>query len=392
VRWLGVANGLLVAGALLHGQSLRPCADRRWATLALAGIVTAGTFLVLRHEFRGSPATNAAQEAALSEPSTYEPGRVHKSKKAKDDVITKHLLAPGKWFSWLFWQPFRFASSYMPTDIAIALIGYAAALCGIPTLRRGLRRRHWIWPALALYCGALCVAWPDPNSRYLVPLLPLMMLGLLDGIAALGTPAAHPARRRVFSALWFVFVVSIVLCNLSLWSIEVWVARSPHFYARYEQGLNRDLIAAGHYLELQARPDQKIAVSVKYDNLNRHHLSGYGQRVTILLADHPAIAVPADLCIQPDETDPAEQDLIQWAARHGVKFYLFQPPVNPWRLWHFRVPSWIQERMSKRGSDEEPSSAGAGWQLWQLDDGRMRRVALNQSEDWPADVPGMDRP
>jgi hypothetical protein len=236
------------------------------------------------------------------------------------------------------------------------------------------------------------VAWPDPNSRYFVPLLPLMMLGLLDGIAALGASGAGRTRRLVFSTLWFVFVVSIVLCNVALWSIEVWVARSPHFYARYEQGLNQDLIAAGHYLEQRAGPDQKIAVSMKYDNLNHHHLSGYGQRVTILLANHPAIAAPVDVCIQPDESDPEEeQDLVKWADEHGVKFYLYQPPVNPWRLWHFRVPAWLQEQMSKRGADEEPSPEGAAWQLWKIGNGTMKRVALNRSEDWPADVPGMER-
>ena len=47
VRWLGVANWVLVAGALLQGQNLlamwqRP--DRRWVAMLLAGVITAGTF------------------------------------------------------------------------------------------------------------------------------------------------------------------------------------------------------------------------------------------------------------------------------------------------------------------------------------------------------------
>ena len=196
----------------------------------------------------------------------------------------------------------RFSGAYRPLDIVASLLGIAVILCFIPTFIRGIRAREWLWLALALYCGALCVGWPNPNARYLVPLLPLIMLGVLDGLRDLAPPSAGRPRRLIISTLWTVFVASLLLCNLSLWGIEVWVARTTDFYARYEGGLNQDLIAAGQYLREHAGPNDGIAVSTKYYNLNRKHVSGYAERVTILLADRPVMIVPYLNCVEPQGT------------------------------------------------------------------------------------------
>jgi len=401
VRWLGVANWLVVAGALLHGRlpfkwgqawtEVRRF-DRRWMAFFLTAVVSIGTFWGIRAAIASSKANEVEQrEAVAEEAQSYDfvpTPEVGRRRRNKVDVASKKLLAAGKWFSWLYWQPFRFGSGYVPLDIISGAIGWLVAGVGALAMVRGIRRREWIWLGLGVYCAALCFGWPNPNARYLVPLLPLLILGTLEGLATLSPPGSAPWRHRAAGMLANVFIVSIALCNIPLWGVEVWVARSNDFYAHYEDGLNQGLIAAGHYLGQLPVDDNEVGVSGKYVNLNRWRFSHYGLRVIVLLTDRIVREVDGKLCVEPHVTNEDDGRLYRWTSNRNVHYYVFQPEVNPWRVWHFRVPAWLQERLM-RGTPHEPIGVETGqWQLWKMAR-HPTRIELPNVPDWPDRVPGM---
>jgi hypothetical protein len=73
--------------------------------------------------------------------------------------------------------------------------------------------------------------------------------------------------------------------------------------------------------------------------------------------------------------------------RLNVKYFLYQPDVSPWRLFHFRV-SWLQELMT----DQPATDTSAGWRLYRIppEEGDADRVRdLPQIKNWPTRVPGL---
>lgn len=406
VRWLGVANWLLVAGALLRGRPIFTWnwrelrgrfIERRWVTLALAGMVTTGAFWELRTGTRATAADNREMQEIVSEeskPYDLVPSNVHgESRKKQIRVATVQFLGAGKWFSWLFWQPFRFGSASTALDVAASLVGALIGAIVLLTALRAIRRKEWIWPALAIYCAGLCFGWPNTNARYLVPLLPLLVLAVLDGIARLSPASSGSRRRRGVAILGTLFVASVVICNVALWAVDVWVAHASDFYARYEGGTNQDLIAAAHYLGQMQIHDDKIAVSSKYVNLNRAHSSHYGLRVMVLLSNHQIRDVDEKHSLQPGAGQDTDKSLMRWCWGRDVEYYVYEPPVHPWRVWHFRVPAWLEDRLARDLPPPEFSSDGAGWQLWKVTlntrGASMTRIPLEPLRNWPDRMPGM---
>ena len=62
-------------------------------------------------------------------------------------------------------------------------------------------------------------------------------------------------------SLFVLFIASVAVCNGALYAVEMAIARSSRFYARYETGMNMSLIAACQYLDVAARRRPAIARS-----------------------------------------------------------------------------------------------------------------------------------
>jgi len=97
-----------------------------------------------------------------------------------------------------------------------------------------------------------------------------------------------------------------------------------------------------------------------------------------MLLDMPIRVVPASICAG----EPNEK-LAEWAREENVRFFLYRPPVSPWRLWHFRVP-WLQEKLTGTKPANNPY-----WVLYELRDGVFARVDPPAIRNWPRQVPGM---
>ena len=75
----------------------------------------------------------------------------------------------------------------------------------------------------------------------------------------------------------------------------------------------------------------------------------------------------------------------RWLLSKGVRYYLWQPPISPWRVWHFRMP-WLEK--SRTGHTAEVDTSG--WQLFRLNDDRtVTQLALPQRCEPVTRVPGL---
>ena len=77
------------------------------------------------------------------------------------------------------------------------------------------------------------------------------------------------------------------------------------------------------------------------------------------------------------------EGLAGWAQARGVRYYLYQQPARPWRLWHFRIPPRLQDRLERNDvrMDHLLIDGDDTWALYELVDGYWRRVRL--PEDFP---------
>lgn len=448
VRWAGILSWLLVAAALLDGQT-RPKLDRKWLTALGSGLIAAATFLGIR------AAQSVSQEVAMKirafGGTAEESGAAAIVDKADKNVamayqwinpaaggISGYLAragAWGNWFSFLLWQPLRLARSSPTLGLISAVLGWCVLSPLLIYAWRSAWQKRWLWPALILYSFALAMNWPAANARYLVPIAFLIILGVFKGVRLLsrekwlGTlhvilalvfllnwPQPQQMRRHLtelglamlaVGALYLIseairrrssqteitmacnvllgyFAASIMLCNGALYACDVVIAQAEDFYQTYEAGLNKDLVYAAHWLNQRLPQDGQIAVCERYVNLGRARISRLGLRATTMLTGKAIVSVPMKYLTRGDPRKNV--NFLNWARSLGVKYVLYQPEVSPWRVFHFRM-GWLQEMMT-----ESPAiDTGAGWRLYEIPEvgDEAVRISLAAVKDWPIFVPGM---
>jgi hypothetical protein len=444
VRYAGLLNWIIVAGALMEGHGIPITRDLfkrdyiiqtvstlwrnfragRWSRAVVATgltfVVTAGSFAVWRSALHVNEQQAAMIRAAGGTEDTgldsrTDPGGhqeyswLNASSQGWNGYINR-TLQWGDWFSYLFWQPFRFKVIKWINSLSV-LVGWIAAIPLLFLAFSGLRRRQWIWAAVALYGFLLGLSWPHPNARYLVPVAFFLLVSLWAGSTAI--ILRWPATERALRILMVLFVATFILCNGTLYGIEVWAQRSSNFYATYEAGLNQDLISASRWLINHRVPaNEAIACSERYVNLSvSAHTSKLGLRVATMLTGRPVITIPnkylrreptgatsafaakqhAIADAQPDfifDPDPATNPFfLAWARSLSIRYYLYQPPVSPWRALHFRV-GWLEERATHMPVVD----TGAGWRLYKIPptgEHAIRILPLPPVGDWPNSVPGI---
>jgi hypothetical protein len=452
VRWAGLLSWLLIGATLLRGE-LWPRVNRRWVLAVITGVVTMGVFLSIRAALRVTPemareislagaggegdaASDIADAAAAGRDLTLavEYRWFNPAAGGLTGYVVR-LAGWGHWFSYLLWQPFRVGG---PVTLISLFAGWTTLLTLITLAVDSARARQWLWPALLVYSLGLALNWTHPVARYLVPVTPLIIVGVMIGLPRLlmrhrlgwafaiyaaalilgwngsARPlvlvmrplavivffglvylltrrwiAAAPATSRwsLNRKLLAFFVATVVLCNAALWAVDVYVARSSDFYQRYEAGLNQDLIAGARWLRDQPLKDKQIAVSRRYVNMGRRKTdSQLGIRVSTMLIDKAIAPVP-DRYVKGG--DPRKNiNFLNWARslQPPIEYVLYQPDVSPWRIFHFRM-GWLQQLQT--GSP--PENTGAGWRLYYIppEGDEAQRVSLTPQGGWPTRVPGL---
>jgi hypothetical protein len=400
----------VVAGILARGIDLRPrhivasSQSSRWIALVLTFVVTFGTFFIVREALYLSPeeATLAKDAGATLDEQQAEAKTVDlmNNKPAGKITLAEEYLhrfrRSGKWFAWLLWPEMRFVGSAgIKGSVAMTLLssldtamGWVIIALLLVTLWHAMRRRDWLWLGLAVYCAALCINWPNPNARYLVPVAPLVLWGVIRGVQLIAlrdetapedSPLPMPTRRLPRAAI-VGFTFSVFVCSGILYATDVKVAHADDFYAAYEGRQYQGLIAASYYLNRHSLDDRELGVSEKYINLGRPRASKSGLRVAVMLTNRVVQVVPMN---KADE--PVVPKTINYNRRQRIRWYLYQQPISPWRVWHFRVPAWLQEAMTK----EPVGPESGGWVLYRVVDGKWVGIDLREVRAWPTRVPGL---
>jgi len=191
------------------------------------------------------------------------------------------------------------------------------------------------------------------------------------------------ARFARFKTGWkncvVLFIASIALCNTALWAIDLFIAHSSDFYGRYLAGETQQLIAAADYFKGRNVRDGEISVSPYYLNLGRQRPNGQGLRCMHMLTGRGIHVISKKIC-----TGEPNKRLLEWAPTKEIKYYLYRPPVSPWRAHHFRI-TWIQRLLTgQKDIPENPS-----WILYELGRDRAIRIDLPKPGDYSHRVPGM---
>jgi len=415
VRWAGVLTWAVVGAILLSGEIV-PRANRRWAAAVLTAAATIGAFVGIRHGLRqlgadAAPATVATSTsttlpagAVVVEEVSEAPGspdgdgpgvvrNVDTDKLSRDlydimpssglPLLRERLGAAGVWAGTAFWMPAKVAVSDRRIAAVVNVFGWGLiAVMGVWAVSLA-RRRQWVGLGVLAYGLMLVVRWSSANERYLLPLAPLLILGVWWGMerAAALRPAVEswPWWRPTCRALAAALIGSVALCNATLYGIDAYIARSSHFYDLHHGGRTRPLVDMAAYLTGRDLRDGELAVSPLYININRPAANSFGIRVMNVLTDRTIRTVPRQVC----EGEPNDA-LLAWAGERGVRYYLYYPPVSPWRVWHFRMP-WLQRMVT--GETAIPNNPH--WVLYALEDGRAVKVDPPPSGDWPTRLPGL---
>lgn len=392
VRWVGLGTWLLSGAILVQGGFL-PLVNRHRVIAFCTGLATLLAFIGIRWALTVPPDVQrqirnlgGAESASLTERVDSRVAVSYPIFNTDSRGIAGIIARAGGWGNWisyLLWQPMRMGSSGMA-------MGAVSLLCGTLVLIplwimgwKGLFQGQLLWPAMLFYSFGLALNWTGPNARYLVPIAPFIILGVFLGIRALRTRFGRPV---IWNTMLGYFVASLVICNGGLWAVDVAVARSDDYYANYEAGLNRDLIAASKWLIDNNAQDGEIAVSTRYVNLGNVRTSWVALRAPAMLTGKAIGVVDKTYVVNGDPYRSAR--FLSWARKKNYKYVIYMPEVSPWRLFHFRVP-WLQEAMT----GEPAVDTGAGWRLYKIppegEGDEAKRISLTTTPNWPTRVPGM---
>ncbi len=206
-------------------------------------------------------------------------------------------------------------------------------------------------------------------ARYLVPVAPLLVLGLLKGVEGLAHAGPSPHWRTVSRVAMAALVAGIALVNLSLYAVDVWKLHSPDFYGAYYAGQAAPLVAIGRYLNEHNVRDCEVATSsrpVQWEDVSPSMGFFLEIRGLNLLIDRTVLMAPPELSAQAPTPEMA-----RWMQGNGAKYFVYRPPLNPWRVWHFRVPR-LQEIVTGR----PVGKTNPYFILYELKGGRLEKVQV----------------
>ena len=366
VRWAALAQAVPLAALACGGGGNTAgrspwwphLAGRHWLGALIVFAATLGTFFALKATLRsdaegaamasrgsgGWPTLAAALPEEVRAPSLFvggdnpaiSPGR---------ELFNRALSLP-QWVSWTLFAPVRVLGALGPIGLGIDYaVGLLALGClGLAAWRAMRDRRQYLWLGVLLYVVALCLNWPHVNNRYLVPVAPLLIAGVLVG---LGEAISSPRRRAVRSSargLRWAFVAAVLATNVGLWGVDVFMCRkddAEDFYASWEAGIYPSLIDAGIFLDGVADlRDGQTACSERYDNLNERWEYKLSPRSILLMTGKATRSVPTPLA------GAGVRKAQAWARGAGVRYYVQQNPTIPGRFWHFRVSAGLHERLT----------------------------------------------
>ena len=365
VRWAGILFCPVIIGALMCGR-LKPAWNKFWLSAVLTGLVALGTFYGARYELdhmslSGPGNPDAATYAANEHPIVRDLRG-----------FVRRLPKSGVWFCNLLAEEGAVGASLKQVRTAAFVIGWGLLALFLAGMVPFVRKFNWVMPGAFAYSVGFFGIWDNPLPRYLVPVAPFLILGILNGIDLLGRVGRAPAWRRLSLVAMVGLFVGIAVCNLSLYAVDVWILHSDDVYGTYLAGQAKPLIAIAEYMKKNDVKDGEVVRAfVTRDKQGVSPTMGrlLDIRGLFLLINRTILTLPRDMV-----DGPPNAEVTKWAVDRGARFYIENPPINPWRVWHFRVP-WLQKLVTGRPVGE----TNPYYILYELRGGQFRQVRV---PDW----------
>ena len=368
-RWSGVMWWALVAAALLRGDWFSPF-NRRRAVAYVSLVAVLASFLLMR-VLLAAPQERIKLDYDLSLSVQYEVVNHPQTLLG----WAQRALALGSWFGATLWQAARDWELLRPlsllTGLMVAALLTWRMICDV-------RKKDWLLLAMLAHIALLAMDWPSVVARYVVPMTPLILLGMLRILIDNdGCWPTKPAWERLRFWGLRAFVLSIIICNGVFYIVEVYIARQPDYYSHYQAGLNDNLIDIVKYLNDRHVPQSQIVMSRKDVNGNRARITNGWIRAYNVLSGKSVRSLPQPLenqvVFDPGNTEalkPSDPKVLQWLQSQGVRYYLYRGVSRV--SWHF-------EAGKERGLGR--------WRLYEIRDGAAEEIATTEQHDWPRHLP-----
>jgi hypothetical protein len=470
VRYAGLPAGFVVAGVAMSGVRRSSAGRHSLAVLLIAGS-TVGAYVGIRYIIEHvlpqstalrakDPSTGAVDPVAVdplekkldSYPAEGEPGKptlpaTMIPKNALLKFAVQGLFA-GQWTCAVLWMPSHIAVSNFAMAMVVNAFGWYLLVIYFIYAGRMSKVRNFVLIGTGLYCAAIICRWGVVNPRYLMPVAPLILLGVWMGFHTIATGARRPGVRKFFSLGVPLLVGTVALSNLALFAVDAYIARSGRFYKKYYAGELNELVGAAHYLREVGVKDGEVAVNAQIINLNRARPNGFGMRGLVMLLDKGITAVPtrveggnklqpghmhnvkpvkkgkgkpkavaaatviyqplllADLSPTGPTTAPSTQPTTQPTLRAELKQLVNEigpgEPGNPAlvryaelkniRYYLYRPPvtrAWhFKFNFLQKDKGKKPVQ-DRKWELYEFKDGKMVRIPIPDPGTWPRRVPGL---
>jgi hypothetical protein len=295
------------------------------------------------------------------------------------------LLSWGRWVAFLLVEPLRLSGSVGALWWVAMILGWGVIGLLLLAAWRQIRLGGWLLPAVVVYSLLLTLNWALPNSRYLVPVAPLIVVGIILGIAELMNFFTRRWLNKTAHYGGALLLAGVLLANGALYVTDVWVMRAADFYDRWEAGLYRDVLASAKLLNQKGVEDGHVAVNPRYVNFGRPRYLPSGMRALVMLTGKQTVSVPRGVASH-HENHP---DLRRWIGPNGVRWCLRQNDSQRWRVRHFLLPGCIHRHLTTQPFNPEQRD---GWQLYRhVGAGSPLLVELPElsPDDYPRRVPGL---
>jgi hypothetical protein len=258
----------------------------------------------------------------------------------------RYLASVGSWVSGMLWPPAESVRNVGSMRLYANIVGWVPFFAMAYWAFGEAGRRRWIWIGMIVFCLVLATMRATPVGRYFALIAPLIVLGAWLGFERLGDLGAAKAGlpRRLVHAVPALFVASILIVNLPLYGINVWVVRSPDFSQQVLAGQFDAYARLAAWMREHQIQDGVVSVGVASQGKGRISPINILTRNIDLLTGGVILA-------KTGHEGMSYGQMIRTARAKNIDYYLYLPPINPWRIWHFRVP-WLQEFVTGKPAGE----------------------------------------